>query len=260
MRILVLLWIFIFCAEHSAWAAAAQMIQQRKQMEAATMERAIIERQMTEQIVRRMAAQKAQQIAQQMDQQTIQQMNQQFAQQMVDQLAQQIGQQAAQQMVDQIIQQTAQQVAQQAFEKAAQEGINVDQDVTVTATFNKPRQKNGEEYVAEMADVLKSLETSSKAWSLIIDKEPKAFILSKYIDSFKTQGIVIKKSAEDYINILDSMAAQDPAMLNNPFKNVFQLVAILEYDFDNGQNKDKMIINLIGKEAYLQNKERLGLP
>jgi hypothetical protein len=212
MRIIVLIGMIIFCTEHLAWAAAAQMIEQQKKMQAVMIEKAVIEQQMAEQ------------------------------------------------MAQEIAQQTAQQAAQQAFEQAAQEGITLDQNISISATFNKPRTRSGEEYVVEMADVLKSLETSSTAWPLMIDREPKAFILSKYIDYFKTQGAAIKKPIDYYIDILDGMTAQDPAMLENPFKNVFQLVAILEYDFDNGQNKDRMIVNLVGKEAYLQNKKRLGIP
>ena len=56
------------------------------------------------------------------------------------------------------------------------------------------------------------------------------------------------------------MMAQEKEILKNPFESVFQLVAILEYDFDNGQDKNKLLINLLGKDGYLKNKKRLGLP
>ncbi len=163
-------------------------------------------------------------------------------------------------MEQQIAEQMAQQAQQHMAEQIVQQGFFIDQEIPVSATFNAPYQPTGEESIVEMNDILKSLETSSKAWSLIIDREPKAFIILKYIDYFKSQKILIKKPADYYVDLVDGMTAQDPGMLKNPFKNVLQLVAILEYDFDNGQSKDKMIMNLLGKEGYLQNKKRLGMP
>lgn len=148
-----------------------------------------------------------------------------------------------------------QQIEQQAI---AQQQIAIQQHIAIQT---QPRPSpTGEEYVVSMKDVLKSLETSSKAWTLMIDRDPKIFVIMQYMDYFKENRVKIKKSADYYVDLIDAMAAQDPAMLKNPFKNVFQLVAILEYDFDNGQDKDKMVINLLGRDGFLQNKKRLGLP
>jgi len=148
-----------------------------------------------------------------------------------------------------------QQIEQQAI---AQQQIAIQQHIAIQT---QPRPSpTGEEYVVSMKDVLKSLEASSKAWTLMIDRDPKIFVIMQYMDYFKENRVKIKKSADYYVDLIDAMAAQDPAMLKNPFKNVFQLVAILEYDFDNGQDKDKMVINLLGRDGFLQNKKRLGLP
>ena len=166
--------------------------------------------------------------------------------------------QIAEQMAQQAAQQMSQQAAQQMVEDVVSHGFVIDTEIPVSATITQTVPA-AEESVVEMNDILKSLETSSKAWSMIIDREPKTFIVLKYIDYFKSQKILIKKSADYYVDLIDGMATQDPAMLQNPFKNILQLVAILEYDFDNGQDKDKMVIGVLGKEGYLQNKKRLGL-
>lgn len=154
-------------------------------------------------------------------------------------------------------QQIQQQIAVQQ-QIAAQQQIVVQEHI---ALQTQPRPSpTGEEYIVSLKDVFKSLETSSKAWALMIDRDPKILVVTEYIDYFKDNQIKIKKPAEYYVDLIDMMAEQDPAMLKTPFRNVFQLVSILEYDFDNGQDKDKMIINLLGREGYLQNKQRLGLP
>ena len=226
MRLVVIVTaIFLFGAQSLAWGVAPQLLEQQRRIQ-----RTVIEQGVDEQMI-------AQQIAQQMAQQAVEQ--------------------AAVQATQDLMVQGAQQAARQAFDQAAQNGIDIGQDVVVAAKFRKPRPPAGEEYVVEMADVLKSLERSSEAWALIIDQEPKGFIISKYVDYFKARGAMIKKPVEHYITLLDNMSAESPEMLKNPFKNIFQLIAVLEYDFDNGQDKDQMIISLIGKEAYLQNKQRL---
>jgi len=206
MRFLLLIGIFLFCTD-LVWAAAGQVMQQKKQMQEAMMQKAIAEQQMAQQAV-------------------------------------------AQQVV------TQQVAAQQA---AMQQEFVVDQNIPVSATFTLPSQVGEVQSVVEMSDILKSLETSSKAWPLIISKEPKLFIILKYVDYFKKRGAVIRKPAEEYLDLLDSIMAENADITKNPFENVFQFVATLEYDFDNGLNKDKMIIDLIGKEGYQKNKQRLGM-
>ncbi len=171
-------------------------------------------------------------------------------------IEQQIAQQAVMQKAI-VEQQIAKQVAQQAL----QQEIVVNQEIPISATFTMPEQARVEDVqsVVEMSDILRSLETSSQAWPLIISSEPKLFIIMKYIDSFKKRGAMIRKPPEEYLTLLDGIMAENAELIKNPFENVFQFVAILEYDFDTGQNKDQMIIDLIGKDGYKKNKERLGL-
>ena len=60
--------------------------------------------------------------------------------------------------------------------------------------------------------------------------------------------------------MIDGMALENPEMLAQPFVNILQVVAVLEYDFDNGENKDAMALKVLGsKEAVMKNRERLGL-
>jgi len=196
MRFLLLIGIFLFCTD-LVWAAAGQMMQQKKQVQEAMMQKSIVEQQMAQQAV--------------------------------------------------------------AQQGALQQEFVVEQDIPVSATFTLPSQVEEVQSVVEMSDILKSLETSSKAWPLIISKEPKLFIILKYVDYFKKRGAVIRKPAEEYLDLLDSIMAENADITKNPFENIFQLVATLEYDFDTGLNKDKMIIDLIGKEGYQKNKQRLGM-
>jgi len=154
-----------------------------------------------------------------------------------------------------------QQMAEQAaVQQAAAEKMIIQQNIPVTATIEVPAETQNEGEFVDMSDILKSLETSSKAWPLIVEKQVKGFILYKYIEYFKEQGITINKPISEYLPLIDSMIAQNEEMTKNPFENIVQLVATIEYDFDNGQDKDKMIIDLLGEDGYIKNKKRLGIP
>ncbi len=114
------------------------------------------------------------------------------------------------------------------------------------------------EQVSEMNDILQALERSSRVWPLIADWQPKVFIIQQYIKYFHSQGVVLRLSAEHYAEAIDAMFYQEPEALAIPFIDVLRVVSILEYDFDNGQNKDQMALQILGKEAFLANLERLG--
>ena len=43
-----------------------------------------------------------------------------------------------------------------------------------------------------------------------------------------------------------------------PFEQLLQTVAVVEYDFDNGQDKDAMAKKVLGEQGYLKNKQRLS--
>lgn len=114
--------------------------------------------------------------------------------------------------------------------------------------------------VVDVNQLIASFEVSSEAWPLIIDSEAKSVILSAYIDQYRTQGITINKSSVYYADLLDGMVQQAPEMMGQPLKNVLRVLAVIEYDFNNGQNKDEMALKVLGsRDAVVQNKQRLGL-
>ncbi len=112
--------------------------------------------------------------------------------------------------------------------------------------------------IVDIADILKSLETSSRAWELMIDAEAKEMVIQHFIDTFKQQNALIRKPARTYVPMIDGMAAGQPEMLENPFENILRLTAIMEYDFDVGQDKDELAKKILGEKAYIENKKRLS--
>ena len=58
--------------------------------------------------------------------------------------------------------------------------------------------------------------------------------------------------------MIDDMAIQNPSLLTRPFKDILQMVAIMEYDYDMGVNPDVLAKKALGEQFYLANKRRLG--
>ena len=114
--------------------------------------------------------------------------------------------------------------------------------------------------IVDLNDLMASFETSSQAWPLIIDDEAKSAVVSAYIEQYRRQRVSINKSSVYYAGLIDALSQQSPEMLNQPFKQVLQILAILEYDFNNGQDKDALALKVLGnQQAVAQNKKRLGI-
>ena len=123
--------------------------------------------------------------------------------------------------------------------------------------------EGGQEEAVEVKDevdlnqIVEALQSSSQAWDLIIGRQNKEIVAQAFIDRYKQQGVIIQKPAGYYANFIDEMAKNSPEMLAMPFDRVLQVVAVMEYDFDNGQNKDALAQKILGQAFYEKNKQRL---
>jgi len=80
-----------------------------------------------------------------------------------------------------------------------------------------------------------------------------------YIKWYEKQGVNIRKSVSEYIVLIDNVAQSNPDILATPFRDLFKIVAIIEYDFDNGMNKDALARKVLGETEFQKNKQRLGI-
>jgi len=122
-----------------------------------------------------------------------------------------------------------------------------------------PPQTEAAESKNDFAYLINSLKSSSRQWLEIRDQSAKEKIITYHINKFRESGIVIKKDPRMYAAMIDNMFANNSKIAANPINRVLQIVAIIEYDFDNGRDKDMMARKVMGEKAYLDNKRRLGL-
>lgn len=112
--------------------------------------------------------------------------------------------------------------------------------------------------VVDIYDIWEELTQTSRVWLEMMDRLPKEATVKKYIDFFKQQNVVVRKLPTYYVDLIDQMSRQNPEMLDRPFEDVFRLLTIMEYDFDNGMDPDALARQVLGSSLYEQNKQRLG--
>ncbi len=114
------------------------------------------------------------------------------------------------------------------------------------------------EDTVDISDVWRKLDVNSRAWTLLIDPQAKVDTVSEYIDRFRNAGVRISGSPIQYAQAIDQMATDNPSLLDNAFRNLLQVAAIMEYDFDNGMDKDDLARKFLGVQMYEANRKRLG--
>ena len=116
------------------------------------------------------------------------------------------------------------------------------------------------EDIVDITDLWKRFEKDSTAWALIMDQNAKVMTVAHFTELLARQGIKIRNPPQHYAAMIDSLAAQTPDMLRNSFDRVLSMMAILEYDYGNGEDPDAFALKFLGRERYLENRQRLGLP
>lgn len=112
----------------------------------------------------------------------------------------------------------------------------------------------------DLSEVWKKLDKRSTVWTLLIDDQAKVLTVSEYIDRFHKEGVKINEPPLHYAQMIDQVVGQNPQLLNRPFGELLQMMAIVDYDFDNGMNKDDLARKVLGEEGYEANKKRFSQP
>jgi len=112
--------------------------------------------------------------------------------------------------------------------------------------------------VVDLTEVWKKLDKKSTVWQLLIDDQAKLSTVSEYIGRFQKEGVTIKESPMHYVQMIDEIAGANPQMLQKPFGEVIQILAIVDYDFDNGMDKDTLAKSVLGEAGYEANKKRFS--
>ena len=109
--------------------------------------------------------------------------------------------------------------------------------------------------VKAVQNALGDLEHDLARWPQLT-REQKFDVLELVIDAFhRPHHISIEKPPSFYIDKLDE-AAVNPKMQQLPLERALMILAIMEYDFDNGTDKDELARRALGPDLYESNRLR----
>ena len=131
-----------------------------------------------------------------------------------------------------------------------------DASITETESAETDTEAVDQEAMA-LAAIIEAFRVSARPWRSITDPKIKVDVVKHFISRFLGSGVLIQKGPDHYVVMIDDLSAHNSAMLNNPLELVLQTLAIIEYDFENGQDKDLMARKILGEEGYLRNKQRI---
>ncbi len=110
----------------------------------------------------------------------------------------------------------------------------------------------------DLAEVWKKLDKKSTVWKALDDDQSKLLTVTEYISRFQNEGVKISAPPSHYVEMIDQAIGQNPQMLDRPFGELLQILAIIDYDFDNGMDKDNLAKQVLGEAGYEENKKRFA--
>ena len=137
--------------------------------------------------------------------------------------------------------------------------IMPERDVTLDVLVPAPIDESQVKDVVDIEDLWKTFATTSENWPLIMEIQAKVLTVDRWIHQYQEKGVTISKPPLYYAQMIDGLSQQNPAMLNQPFDKLLQFMAIVEYDFDNGTDKDQLAKKFLGEQVWKSNRHRLGL-
>ncbi|PIQ86862.1 MAG: hypothetical protein COV74_03255 [Candidatus Omnitrophica bacterium CG11_big_fil_rev_8_21_14_0_20_45_26] len=103
------------------------------------------------------------------------------------------------------------------------------------------------------------LTKSAKSWDRLSETD-QAEVVRAMIELFKIRdNAAILLPASYYATKINEQLAADPTMLELPLPIVLKVLAVMDYDFYNGQNKEELAKQVLGEDVYEQNKKRRAL-
>lgn len=180
------------------------------------------------------------------------------------QLLQQRVQQQVQQQVQSTVSQQAQSQMQQQLKSAAQQKAQsiANQQAQVLSSQGRPNASAPAAAIASehvpVETIWQKLDHSSELWRQVVKPADKNKIVIHYVNAYRNQGISITREPSRYSALIDDMVQSNPSLLSNPFPDVLRVVAIMEYDYNNGQDRDMLARQVLGEKGYIANKTRLN--
>ncbi len=108
----------------------------------------------------------------------------------------------------------------------------------------------------QFPDMMNQLSRNMTLWSRMnLDEKKQA--INAVIAIYKSRdNVAVLNTPETYASRIDETLASDPAVMNLDILTMIRILAIMDYDYYNGKNKDALARETLGEKAFAENQTR----
>ncbi|HOW59986.1 MAG TPA: hypothetical protein PLO78_09720 [Candidatus Omnitrophota bacterium] len=108
-------------------------------------------------------------------------------------------------------------------------------------------------------DMMNQLSQNMSLWPRM-NQDEKKLAVSAVIGLYKTrENSAILNTPEFYVGKIDDTLKSDPSVSNLSIMAMLRILAIMEYDYYNGQDKDTLARQILGEKGFTENQRRRQL-
>lgn len=124
--------------------------------------------------------------------------------------------------------------------------------LSATAIAKKEEKKKD----LSLQEKMDGMMVSAAGWSdLKVDEKKQAVGL--IVDLYKVrENSAILKPSDFYVSKIDENLAKDASMATLGLPGIIKVLAVMEYDYYNGQNKEELAQKVLGPQLYDENRKK----
>lgn len=105
-------------------------------------------------------------------------------------------------------------------------------------------------------DMMNQLSKNMGVWERLGGNEKKQAVEAVIVLYKNRDNIAILNTGEFYVGKIDETLSANPPVANMDIMTLMRVLAVMEYDFYNGQNKDELARKLLGDKGFEENRTR----
>lgn len=105
---------------------------------------------------------------------------------------------------------------------------------------------------ARLGAILNAFSKNMAPWLQISDQE-RLLVVAAVIEMFRSQNdAVISNPAPYYVQRINQTLAQNATTRDMSIDRLIMILAVMDYDFDNGQDKDELAKQILGEKMHAE--------
>jgi hypothetical protein len=105
-------------------------------------------------------------------------------------------------------------------------------------------------------DMMNQLSQNMSLWDKMSTDEKKQAVTAVVMVYRNRDNIAILNTPDFYVDRISETLLTNPTVSNMDIMTMLRILAVMEYDFYNGENKDELARRILGDKAYAENQLR----